>query len=117
VKIGPTVIPTFLQHAMNHVQAAREDAAYMKAHGPQVMQMSAQVAALQKQVQGQQAAQQQASVAMGALRGGGPPAPVNGAPGPVAPPGLPQPGMPAGLGPSMPPMGMPPQANGSMPGP
>jgi hypothetical protein len=127
VKIPPTVMPTFMQHGTMHVQAARADAQYMKAHGPEIAQFANQIAAMQKQMaaqqQQQQAAQQQAGMAMANLRGGGPPVTgmtppgmTAGGPAPVAPPQPPQPGMPAGAGPQMPPMGLPPNpTNGSMP--
>jgi hypothetical protein len=128
--LEPNVMPTFLQHAQNHVQAAKQDPQYMKAHGPQVQQMAAQVAQIQKQMAGVQQAQQNAGQAMMALRGGGPPPgmppgppgmppgmPANGAPGPALPPAPPVPGMPAGPGPSMPPGGLLPNpTNGSLPG-
>ena len=122
VKIGPTVLPTFMQHGMNHVQAARADAEYMKQYGPQIAQFANKIAATQKQMAQQQAAAQQAQTAMGNLRGmtpagmpGAPPA--GGAPGPVAPPAPPMPGQPAGNGPQMPPGGLPQNpVNGSTPG-
>ena len=123
VKIGPTVLPAFLQHGTMHVQAARADAQYMKQYGPQIAQSANQIAAMQKGLAQQQAAQQQAGMAMANLRGGappgmggGPPGMPNGAPGPVAPPAPPAPGMPAGGGPVMPPGGLPPSpVNGSTP--
>ena len=123
VKIGPTVLPTFLQHGMMHVQAARQDAQYMKQYGPQIAQFTAQITGIQKQLAQQQAAQQKAGMAMANLRGGappgmgsGPPGMPNGAPGPVAPPMPPAPGMPVGNGPVMPPGGLPPSpVNGSTP--
>lgn len=123
VKIGPTVLPTFLQHATNHLQAAHQDAQYMQAHGADIAKAAGQISAIQKGLQQQQAAQQQAGLAMANLRGGslsGTSAGVpNGVPAgtmPVAPPTLPPPGMPAGAGPVMPPGGMPPNpANGSTP--
>jgi hypothetical protein len=123
VKIGPTVMPTFLQHATNHVQAARADAQYMKQYGQQIAQFANQIAASQKQLQQAQAAAQQAQTAMGNLRGmtppgmaGGPPPASNGTPAPVAPPGPPAPGVPAGNGPVMPPGGLPQNpTNGSTP--
>ena len=123
VKIGPTVMPTFLQHATNHVQAARADAQYMKQYGPQIAQFANKIAQTQKGLQQQQVAAQQAQTAMGNLRGmtpamnGGTPAMPNAiGPSPAAPPGPPQPGQPAGNGPVMPPGGLPQNpTNGSTP--
>ena len=69
VQIGQTVMPTFLQHGTNHVQAARSDPAYMKQYGPQIAQFANKIAASQKQLQQAQAAQQQAGTAMSNLRG------------------------------------------------
>jgi hypothetical protein len=118
VKIGPTVMPTFLQHATNHVQAARADAQYMKQYGQQIAQFANKIAQTQKGLQQQQAAAQQAQTAMGNLRGMTPAGMPNGAPGPAAPPGPPQPGQPAGNGPVMPPGGLPQNpTNGSTPQP
>ena len=116
VKIGPTVMPTFLQHATSHVQAARQDAQYMKQYGQQIAQFANKIAQTQKGLQQQQAAAQQAQTAMGNLRGMTPAGMPNGAPGPAAPPGPPQPGQPAGNGPVMPPGGLPQNpTNGSTP--
>jgi hypothetical protein len=124
--LEPNVMPTFLQHAQNHVQAAKQDPQYMKAHGPQVQQAAAQVAQIQKQMAAAQQAQASAAQGLAALRGGGPPGmppappgmPPNGAPAPAMPPGPPAPGVPAGAGPAMPPGGLPPSpTNGSLPGP
>ena len=120
VKVGPTVLPTFMQHGTLHIQAARADAQYMKAHGPQIAQFANKIAQTQKAMaaaqQQQQAVQQQAAGAMANLRGGGPPGLTGGGPSPVAPPMPPQPGVPAGLGPQMPPGGLPVNpTNGSTP--
>ena len=123
IKIPPVVLPTFLQHGMDHIQAARQDPAYMKAHGPDIAKFANKIAATQKQMAQQQAAQAQAQTAMSNLRGGAPagmnggaPAMPPGAPAPAAPPAPPVPGMPAGAGPSMPPGGLPPNpTNGSTP--
>ena len=116
VKIGPTVMPTFLQHATNHVQAARADAQYMKQYGQQIAQFANKIAQTQKGLQQQQAAAQSAQTAMGNLRGMTPAGMPNGAPGPAAPPGPPAPGMSAGNGPVMPPGGLPQNpTNGSTP--
>ena len=126
VTIGQTVMPTFIQHATNHVEAARQDPAYMKQYGPQIAQFANKIAASQKQLQQAQAAQQQAGMAMQNLRGGmKPPMPMSGAPqmppgagAPAAPPSPPQPGMPPGAGPQMPPGGLPQNpVNGSVPHP
>ncbi len=122
--IGPNVMPTFMQHGTNHVQAARQDAAYMKAHGPEIAQFATQIAATQKQLQQAQAqaqaAQAQAGMAMANLRGGAngmpggaPGGAAAGAPAPVSPPMVPQPGVPTVGGPQMPPLGLP--TNGSVP--
>jgi hypothetical protein len=120
VKIGQTVMPTFLQHGTNHVQAARADPAYMKQFGPQIAQFANKIAASQKQIQQAQMAQQQAAqyaqTAMGNLRGG--PQMPPGAAAPAAPPSPPVPGQPAGNGPQMPPGGLPQNpVNGSVPHP
>jgi hypothetical protein len=125
IKIAPVVLPTFMQHGMNHIEAARADPAYMKAHGPDIAKFANKIAATQKQMAQQQAAAAQAQTAMANLRGvtppgmgGGAPAMPPGAPGPAAPPGLPVPGQLAGAGPAMPPGGLPPNpTNGSMPAP
>ena len=115
IKIPPVVLPTFLQHGSAHIEAARQDPAYMKAHGPDIAKFANKIAATQKQMAQQQAAQAQAQTAMTNLRGGAPAMPP-GAPAPAAPPGLPVPGVPAGAGPSMPPGGLPPNpTNGSTP--
>jgi hypothetical protein len=108
--INPVTLPTFLQHATMHIEAARQDAEYMKMHAQEIAQAAQQVAMLQKQVAAQAQAQAQAQTVMQNLRGGGVSgAPVNGSgvsatspmlPGagaPPAPPGapnLPQPGQP-----------------------
>ena len=116
IKIAPVVLPTFLQHGMDHIQAARQDPAYMKAHGPDIAKFANKIAATQKQMGQQQAAQAQAQTAMSNLRGGAPAGMPPGAPSPAAPPAPPVPGMPAGNGPSMPPGGLPPNpTNGSTP--
>ena len=122
IKIAPVVLPTFMQHGSAHIEAARSDPAYMKAHGPDIAKFANKIAATQKQMAQQQAAAAQAQMAMSNLRGGAPagmnggaPAMPPGAPGPAAPPAPPVPGMPAGNGPSMPPGGLPPATNGVMP--
>jgi hypothetical protein len=118
VQIGQTVMPTFLQHGTNHIEAARQDPAYMKQHGPEIAQFANKIAATQKQLQQAQMAQQQAGMAMSNLRGGQPAGMPNGAPGPAAPPAPPAPGMPSGNGPTMPPLGLPQNpVNGSTPRP
>ena len=115
IKIAPVILPTFMQHGSAHIEAARQDPAYMKAHGPDIAKFANKIAATQKQMAQQQAAQAQAQMAMSNLRGGTPAMPP-GAPGPAAPPAPPVPGMPAGNGPSMPPGGLPPNpTNGSTP--
>ena len=118
VRVGPTVLPTFMQHGTLHIQAARADAQYMKTHGPQIAQFANKIAQTQKAMaaaqQQQQAVQQQAGMAMANLRGGGPM--PTGGPSPVAPPMPPQPGVPTGPGPQMPPGGLPSNpTNGSTP--
>jgi hypothetical protein len=121
--LPPAIMQIFMQHATQHIQAARQDAQYMKAQGPAIAQAAAQLAQMQKQMAQAQAAQGQAAAAMASLRGMTPPGmaapapgPPNGAPGPVPPPMPPPPGQPAGPGPSMPPGGLPPNpANGSTP--
>jgi hypothetical protein len=80
VNITPSVLPTFLQHGTMHIQAAHQDAQYMKQYGPQVAQFTAQIQAIQKGLAQQQAAQQKAGMAMATLRGGAPPSTSGGAP-------------------------------------
>jgi hypothetical protein len=128
IQIGPNILPTFMQHGTNHIQAARADAQYMKSHGPQIAQFATKIAQTQKWMQQQQmqaqAAQGQAGTALGNLRagangmpGGAPAGAVAGAPAPVSPPGIPAPGVPS-LSPQMPPGGLPQSpTNGSTPTP
>jgi hypothetical protein len=121
--LPPPIQQIFMQHATQHIQAARQDAQYMKAQGPQIAQFATQLAQMQKQMAQAQAAQGQAQAALANLRGGGPPVTgmtppgmTAGGPAPVAPPQPPQPGMPAGAGPTMPPGGLLPNpTNGSTP--
>jgi hypothetical protein len=48
--IAPDRLPLYMNHGMAHVQAAREDAAYMKQHGVQVAQFASKINATQKQL-------------------------------------------------------------------
>jgi hypothetical protein len=123
--LAPDIMDIFMQHGGMHVQAARQNPQYMKAHGPDIAKFAQKIAATQKGMQQQAAAQQKAGAMMGNLRGTTPPG-INGGPagGPTGrppaappPPKPPQPGMPAGAGPTMPPGGLPPNpTNGAMPG-
>ena len=55
--ITPVTLPTFIQHATLHIQAARADADYFKQHSSEIGQAAQQLAALQKQVAAQAQAQ------------------------------------------------------------
>jgi hypothetical protein len=102
--LAPDLLQIFMQHMMNHVQTARQDAAYMKAHGPDIEQFAAKIATTLKQLASQQQAGQMAQAGMNRLRGGngapptmsgGPPAPGGGPnrlPPLAGPPAPPQPG-------------------------
>ena len=107
--IPPAGLGIFMQHMMNHVQAAKSDPMYWKQHAADIQPFIAKIQSTMKGIQ----AQQQASAAMTNLRGGGPPpgmppgppgagVATGGLPGagappvPTAPPNLPQPGMPSG---------------------
>lgn len=112
--LPPDVLGLFLQHGMGHVQIARQDAAYMKQHGPQIEQFAQKLATTQKQM----VAGQSASAGLARLKA--PPGPNTMPQGPQPPAGLmPQPPMP----PPPPPIGQmgpppPPQPAGApLPGP
>ena len=94
--VTPVTLPTFIQHATLHIQAARADADYFKQHAQEIGQAAQQLAMLQKQVASAQQVQQKASGMMANLRGGGPPPglPPNGAGPPGGPPALAAPGGP-----------------------
>ena len=122
-QLPPDILDIFLQHGTMHVQAARQDPAYVKQHQVDVAKFASQLAQMQKGLQQQQMqaqqAQAQAGMAMANLRGGAPPGMGGSSPqmaptGIPAPPMPPQPGQPAGAGPQMPPLGLPP-TNGSAP--
>lgn len=101
--VAPLLMNTFMQHGMQHIQIARQDPAYMKAHGPEIEQFASKFAQTMKQLQAQQAAGQQAAQGVAKLRGGsnnagtmpgGPAPPGAGMPPPAAPPPVAQPGQP-----------------------
>jgi hypothetical protein len=85
--ITPDLMPIFMQHMQMHIQAAKQNPQYMKAHGNDVATFQQKLAATQKQ----QKAQTQAGAAMTALRGGVPPGGPPGAAGAMPPPGAPAP--------------------------
>jgi hypothetical protein len=123
--IPPDIMTIFMQHGLQHIEAARADAGYMKLHAQEIAQFAQKIQATQKQL-----AQQQQMVAtqppVGGPPGGAPPPmapppngampPPNGAPptgGLPAPPPPPQPGV-TPLTPAMPPGGpIPNPASGS----
>jgi hypothetical protein len=100
--IPPQQLGLFMQHMQLHIQAARSNAQYWKAHAEQIQPFIQKVQDTMKGIQRQQMAQQQAQAGMAALRGGGlkpgmpPGMPTGGAvPAAAAPPMPPMPGMPA----------------------
>ena len=105
--IPPQLIQIFMQHMQQHIAAAQANPQYWKAHAQQIQPYIQKVQATIKGMQQQQMAQAQAGMAMGRLRGGGPPGMPPGMATGAAPPGVPpppQPGMPAGPGPGGPPL-------------
>jgi hypothetical protein len=114
LQIPPDIMQGFMQHGMAHVQAARQDPAYMKSHGADIEQFASKFATTMKQLQSMQQKQQQAAsiaqTGLAHLRGGGPPGTMPGGPAPAgvsAPVAAP----PAAAPPPMP--GQPPPASGS----
>jgi hypothetical protein len=101
--IPPDLMMLYLQHAQQHVDAAKQNHQYFMGHAAQINQFASQIAQMVKGLQKQQMAAQQAGQAMGALRGGAPPG--MGGPGmgggPPAPPGV---GAPPSAGMVPPPM-------------
>src|SRR5206468_6165926 len=116
--IPQPLMSIFMQHMQMHVDAARSNPQYWKAHAQDVMPFQQKIQQTQKAMQQQQAAAQKAQQLRGAL-GAPPPGPATAggvpgmAPPPVPPagPNLPQPGQPA-IAPAGPPM---PGGNGGMP--
>jgi hypothetical protein len=95
--LSPDLLTIFMQHMQQHVLVARQDAAYMKAHGPDIEQFASKIATTMKQIQSQQQAGQMAQAGMANLRGNG------------APPTMPGGSAPAGVAGRMPPPVSPPQ--------
>jgi len=106
--IPPPLMGTFMQHMSMHIQAAKADPQYWKAHAQQIAPFIAKVAQTAKQMQQAQNAQAAATGALASLRGSGrvpgeapalgaggvPPVP-DGAPPPAPPiPGQPSAGVP-----------------------
>jgi len=102
----------FMQHMELHIQAARHNPQYWKAHAEQIQPFIQKLQQTMGAMQKQQVAQQRATAGMAALRGGPPPGigamgmppgMPTGAAGPPIPmvPAPPQPGLPA-VGPPMP---------------
>jgi|SRR5215475_305068 len=116
--IPPQALGLFMQHMQAHIQAAKADPQYWKAHAEQVQPFIAKVKQTMKGMQQQAQAAQNAQGAMAALRGGMPPGMPSGGAAPLPPgvPNIPQPGMPAGAGPAGPPV-LPssPNGNGGLP--
>jgi hypothetical protein len=102
--IAPQQLGLFMQHMQAHIQAAKSDPQYWKAHGQQVQPFIAKVQHTMSGLQKQQQAAQQAAGAMASLRGVGPPPGIAGAPVPPvpAPPQPPLPGTPAAGQPMVP---------------
>jgi hypothetical protein len=103
--IPPQQLGLFMQHMQMHVQAARSNPQYWKAHAAQIAPFQAKIDQTLKAIQAQAQAQQQASLGLANLRGGSPlgvmpPAGPSGVvaplpPGVAAPPQAPVPGSPA----------------------
>jgi hypothetical protein len=89
--IPPQQMGLFMQHMQMHVEAARQNAQYWKAHAQQIQPIMQKIQDTMKGLQKQQQAQQQAAAGMAALRGGGMGPPGPGGPGgamtPMPPPG------------------------------
>src|SRR5213594_2009510 len=114
--IPPPLMSIFMQHMAMHIDAARANPQYWKAHAGDIMPFQTKIQQTQKAMQQQAAAAQQAQQLRGALGApppGAGPMPSGMAPPPVPPgaPNLPQPGQPA-LSPAGPPL---PGGNGGMP--
>ncbi len=108
--IPPQQMSIFMQHMAMHIQAAKQDPQYWKAHAQAILPFIQKLKSTQKQMQAAQAAQAQASGALANLRGGPPSGmppgmPSGGAvPRPAAPPVPPLPGAPAAGQPPVPAM-------------
>ena len=109
--IPPDQMGLFMQHMQLHIQAARSNAQYWKAHAEQIAPFIQKVQQTMSGLQKQAQAQQKAAAGMAALRGGGggPPGGGGGPPGammPQPPPGPmpPQPPVPGAPMAGAPPM-------------